>query len=64
MTARPAATWPTCGGSNVPPRIPTGSGRSGPGKFCDHRRQRVHLGLVHDDVAEAELLAPLAQASR
>ena len=60
-TARAAATWPRCGGSNVPPRIPIRAGGSGPGKFCNDRRQHVHLRLVHDDVAESELLAPRTQ---
>ena len=30
---------------------------SGAGKFGDHRRHRVHLRLVHDDVREAERVA-------
>ena len=37
MTARAAATWPACGGSKVPPKIPIRAGASGAGKFGDHR---------------------------
>src|SRR6516165_4880874 len=64
--ARPAATWPACGGSNVPPRIPIraprSEPRSGAGKFCDDRREGIHFALVHHDVTEPVLLATFAES--
>src|SRR5665213_3709014 len=63
-TVTASATWtcPRWMGSNVPPKMPrrvAGLVTSGAGQGRHHRSERVHLGLVHDHVREAETLTTL-----